>query len=418
MKESKIYTLSNGIRVVHQYLPLTDIVHCGIFLDIGSRDETAKNQGIAHFWEHMAFKGTTRRKSYQIINSLDAVGGELNAYTEKERIVFHASVRNNYFERAVDVLTDITFDSIFPEKEIEKERSVILEEMSMYKDDPEDTLQDEFENLLFGPHPMGMNILGTPATVKAFGRKDFIAFISKHLDTHRIVFSCAGNIRETQLLEIVRRYLEVIPEKRSRAVRSKFNHYKKKEAVLKRPVKQSRCGIGRDAFSVQHKYRIPFFLLVNILGGPGMNSKLNMALRERNGLVYSVEGQYVPYSDTGQFAIFFGTEPRHLDKCLALIKKEFDKLCDKPLNPRQLASAKEQIKGQLAIGEENNLNLMLIMGRSVLDFGRVPSLAEIFDKIDAIDPLILCEVAGKMLNDRTLSCLIMEPDEANGRKRK
>lgn len=411
MRACRIFTLSNGIRVVHQHIPMSSIVHCGIFLDIGSRDETAENQGIAHFWEHMAFKGTTRRKSWQIINSLEAIGGELNAYTEKERVVFHASVRAEYFERAMDVLTDIAFHSTFPEKEIEKERSVILEEMSMYMDDPEDTLQDEFENLLFGKHPMGMNILGTPETVKSFKRKDFISFVSRHLDTHRIVFSCAGNVSEAEVEQLAKKYLEVIPEKRSSAVRNRFSRYKRREALLSRPVKQSRCGIGREAFSIRHKHRIPFFLLVNILGGPGMNSRLNMALRERNGFVYSVEAQYVPYSDTGQFAVFFGTEPRHLVKCLNLIKREFDKMCNTTLSPRQLAAAKEQIKGQMAIAEEHNLNLMLIMGRSVMDYGRVPTLKEIFDRIDDVDSKVLCEVAGKMLDEQMLSCLIMEPAE-------
>lgn len=410
MKDCKIYRLSNGIRVAHLYLPSASIVHCGIFLNIGSRDETIKNQGIAHFWEHMAFKGTHRRKSYQIINSLDAIGGELNAYTEKEKVVFHASVRTNYFDRAVDVLTDITFNSIFPEKEIEKERSVILEEMSMYLDDPEDTLQDEFESLLFGSHPMGMNILGTPETIKSFSHKDFVSFISKHLDTHRIVFSCAGNVTDAQVEDVIKKYLEVIPEKTSNAGRDKFKNYKRREAVLKKPVKQAKCGIGRVAFPLHHKHRIPFFLLVNILAGPGMNSKLNMVLRERNGFVYSVEGQYIPYSDTGQFAIFFGTEPRHLMKCLSLVKKEFDKLCNDRLTPRQLAMAKEQIKGQLAIAEESNLHLMLIMGRSVLDFGRVPTIEEIFRKIDDVDSAVLCEVAGKMLDEGALSYLLMEPN--------
>lgn len=410
MKDFKIIRLDNGIRVVHQQLPSTKIVHCGLFLDIGSRDETIENQGIAHFWEHMAFKGTRRRKAYQIINSLEAIGGELNAYTEKEKIVFYASVRDNYFDRAVDVLTDIAFHSVFPEREIEKERSVIIEEIAMYLDDPEDTLQDEYENLLFGGHPMGMNILGTPATVGAFRKKDFVSFISNHLNTDRVVFSCAGNVTYAQVEEAARKYLEVIPAKRSRAQRKKFTQYKPREVILRRPVKQARCGIGRDAFAVHHKYRIPFFLLVNILGGPSMNSKLNMALRERNGFVYSVDAQYIPYSDTGQFAVFFGTEPKRLDKCLSLVKKEFDKLGDKVLSDRQLALAKEQVKGQLAIAEENNLNLMMMMGRSVMDFGRVPSLTEVFDKIDAVDALVLLDVAQKMFNERTLSYLIMQPD--------
>lgn len=394
--------------MVHQQVK-SEIVHCGIFLDIGSRDETSNNQGIAHFWEHMAFKGTRRRKAYHIINSLDSIGGELNAYTEKEKVVFYASVREKYFERAIDVLSDITFHSIFPEHEIEKERSVILEEMSMYHDDPDDSLQDEFESVVFRNHAMGMNILGRKETVSSFQRKDFKNFISQHINTHRIVFSVVGNISLSRVEELSKMYIEIIPAKTSRARRKKFSAYKPDEVSLKRPVKQARCAIGRDAFPLDHPHRIPFFVLVNLLGGAGMNSRLNMALRERRGYVYSIEAHYVPYSDTGMFAIFFGTEPSQLKKCLELINKELQKTCDTPLGKRQLAALKEQLKGQLAMSEESNLSLMLMMGRSVLDLGRVPTLPELYHKIEAIDSATLQTVAQEMFNNGGLSYLVMEP---------
>jgi predicted Zn-dependent peptidase len=411
MRNIKLITLSNGIRVVHQQLATTKIVHCGIVLDIGSRDENTENQGIAHFWEHMAFKGTKRRKALQILSSLDAIGGELNAYTDKEKVVFYASVRDEYFDRAVDVLTDITFNSIFPDNQIEKERGVILEEMAMYHDSPDDSLQDEFETVVYGNHPMGMNILGKAETVKSFRKKDFVNFVKSHLNTDRIVFSIVGNISGEQVERVVKSYLESIPRQKATAKRKKFHYYKPDEAVIRRTVKQAKCAIGSDAYPINHDNRIPLYLLVNILGGPGMNSRLNLALREKYGFVYSIDAHYIPYTDTGMFAVFFGTEPRQLEKCISLVKKELNKFCEKPLTTRQLASAKEQIKGQLALSEENNLSLMLMMGRSILDLGKVPSLEEIYNTIDDISSRKLLKIAREIFDERNLSYLIMEPEQ-------
>jgi len=409
MRDCTIFRLSNGIRVVHQYLPTTNIVHCGIFLGIGSRDESTSNQGIAHFWEHMAFKGTRRRTSLDIIQSLDSIGGELNAFTDKEKIVFYASVRDNYFERAVDVLTDITFQSIFPTAELEKERGVILEEMAMYFDSPDDSLQDELEAVVYRNHPMGMNILGNEQTVRAFRKKDFVTFFTEHADSRNIVFSCIGNIKLDEVERLAKKYLERKPSFKSDARRKKFNKYKQHEKVLYRGAKQSRCGIGRDAYPLLHENRIPFYLMTNIIGGPGMNSKLSLSVREQHGLVYSIDAQYHAYSDTGMFCIYFGTEPKHVKKCIALIRKEMDKLCDKRLSAREVASAKEQIKGQLALSEENNLGLMIMMGRAVIDHGRVPLLQEVFDKIDAVKATTLQKVANEMFDESKFSYLFMEP---------
>lgn len=409
MRDCKIFTLSNGIRVVYQYISTTKIVHCGMALDVGSRDESLSNQGIAHFWEHMAFKGTRQRSALDIIKSLESVGGELNAYTDKEKIVFYASVRSEYFELAVDVLSDITFNSTFEEQQIERERGVILEEMTMYYDDPEDSLQDEFESVVYKNHPMGMNILGREETVKKFKKKDFKTFIKDHLNTNRIVFSCVGNISLMEVDRIIKRYLEKQHAVKSSVKRKKFTLYKPGEVILKRPVKQSKCAIGRDAYACKSENRIPFFMLVNMLGGPGMNSRLNLALREKYGFVYSIDAHYAAYGDTGLFAVFFGTEPKQLSRCITLIKKELNRFCDKPLTTRQLNEAKEQIKGQLAMSEENNLSLMLMMGRSVLDFGSVPTLESIFDTIQEIDSFKMQSMAQEMFDEKKLSYLIMEP---------
>lgn len=409
MKNLHEVELSNGIRMVYQQIEGTRLFHCGVFLDVGSRDEQEETQGIMHFWEHLAFKGTKKRKAYQIINSIDSVGGELNAYTDKERVVFYASVRDQYFERAIDVLSDITFHSVFPENEIEKERGVILQEMAMYLDNPDDSLHDEFDSVIYPRHPMGMNILGRKETILRFRKRDFREFLSQRIDTRRIVFSCVGDLPAAQVEQVFQRYFNVKATKRV-AKRKPIRLYKPTRKQLLRPVKQAKCAIGRPAYSIHHPDRIPFFLLVNMLGGPGMNSRLNMVLREKHGYVYSIDAHYVPFSDTGMFAVFFGTKPSKLNRCLELVQRELDKFCEKPLTARQLNAAKEQFKGQLAMGEENNHSLMFMMGRYMLDLNRVPSLEEIFNVIDDISSKDISRVACEMFDAKELSYLTMVPN--------
>lgn len=409
MRTYEQFTLDNGIRVIHNHITTSKIIHCGIMLDIGSRDETSANQGIAHFWEHMAFKGTSKRKSFHIINRLEAVGGELNAFTDKEKILFFASVRDAYYERALELLKDITFDSTFPEDQIERERKVILEEMSMYHDDPDDSLQDEFDALIFKNHSLGMNILGTEKTVGSFQRKHFKDFIKSNLDTSRIVFSSVGNIPFEKVVALAQQHLGGIPRKRALQHRKKFNHYKPHELALKRNVKQARCAMGRASYSLQERRRSSFYMLTSILGGAGMNSRLNLALREKHGFVYSIGAQFVPFSDTGLFLISFGTEPTQLKKSVALIKQELDKLKHSPLGTKQLSSAKEQLLGQIAMAEENNVSFMMMMARNLLDLGRVTPLDEIFDRIKETSAATLQELANEMFDESKLSYLIMEP---------
>ncbi len=409
MRENTIHVLKNGIRLVHNRVTATKIVHCGIMLDIGSRDENPSNQGIAHFWEHMAFKGTRKRKAFHILNRLESLGGELNAFTDKEKILFFASIRDDYFERAVDLLADITFESVFPSEQIDKERHVILEEMSMYLDDPEGSLQDEFDSLVFKGHALGMNILGTEKTVRSFGRSDFRSFVKQHIDTRRIVFSVTGNVSLDESVRLAEKYMGHLPRIISRQLRKKFKGYKPRELTLKRPVKQSRCAIGRTSYSLMDKKRGAFYLLNNILGGPGMNSRLNLSLREKYGFVYSIGSQFVPFTDTGLFVITFGTEPTQLSKSIRLVSAELRKLRDEKMGVKQLASAKEQIMGQAAMGEESNITFMVAMARSVLDLGRVPSLEENFDRIRQTSAVDIMEMANEMFDEEKMSYLMMEP---------
>src|SRR5690606_9359834 len=351
MRDCSVFTLSNGIRVVHRRTD-TEIVHCGMSLEIGRRDETPENQGIAHFWEHMAFKGTRRRKAFHILNSLDSIGGELNAFTEKEKVVFYASVRQAFFERAIDIISDITFHSVFPAHEIEKERGVILEEMAMYRDDPDDTLHEEFEGMVFHRHSLGMNILGREETVQSFRRRDFTNFISQHINTHKIVFSCVGNISRERLERMARKYLEGIPTRVGNAKRQGFRSYRPRESGLRCPVKQARCAIGREVYSLHHLSRIPLYVLTTLVGGVGSHSQLNQVLRETYGYVYSSEAHCVPYSDTGIVTIAFGTAPAQLDRCIRLVNRELKRVAGVRRGKRQLPALKEQITGQLALRSE------------------------------------------------------------------
>jgi len=406
----QMVTLKNGIRVIHQEIKHTKIAHIGIMLDIGSRDESLDEQGIAHFWEHMAFKGTKKRKAYHILNRLESLGGELNAYTTKEKICFYAAVLSQHLEKAVELVADITFNATFPEKQIEKERGVILEEMALYRDTPEDSLQDEFDELLFPNHPLGRNILGTENTVKSFQQVDFLQFIRKHLNTHQIVFSSVGNYPMSKAVRYAEKYLNDIPEVQENSVRDQFNGYQPSVLEIIKPITQSHCAIGSTAFPLSHPDRMNLFMLLNILGGPGMNSRLNLSLREKHGYVYGIDANYSPLIDTGAFGIYFATEKKNLKKSLQLIWKEFDKLKSKPLGTLQLHTAKQQLKGQLAMSEENYSGMMLMMAKSMLDLNQITSIDEIFSKIDHITSKQLQGMAHLILQKDQMSILSYVPE--------
>lgn len=410
MKDYELKTLPNGIRVVHKQVANTKIAHCGLVLDVGSRDETHINQGIAHFWEHMAFKGTTKRKAFHILNRIDAVGGELNAFTTKEKIAFYVSVLDHYFEKATELLADITFNSVFPEREIEKERNVILEEMSMYYDTPEDAIQDEFDTVIFKGHPLGMNILGRPETVRSFKREDFKYFLHQQMDTGRIVFSSVSAKPFKEVLEMAEKYLSDIPTMTADKERQPFLNYGPVNVNQSRAITQAHCAIGRNAYPTAHIKRLPFFMLNNILGGPAMNSRLNLALREKYGFVYNIESHFQSYIDTGLFAIFFATEPRQLKKGIRLIFKELKLLREKPLGAVQLKTAKEQLMGQLAMSEENNASLMLMMAKSLLDLDKIESLETIFKQIQNVTAREILDMANEMFVEDELSILTYTPD--------
>ena len=410
MLDYQIYTLPNGIRVVHKQVLHTKIAHSGFVLDIGSRDELPQEQGLAHFWEHMAFKGTQKRKSFYILNRLEAVGGELNAYTTKEKICFYSSVLDKHFEKSFELLTDITFHSVFPEREIEKERGVILEEMSMYLDTPEEAIVDEFDAVVFEGHALGNNILGTKESVSGFQKQDFLDFIGRNLSTDALVFCSVSNLPFEKVVKLAEKYLSDIPSIKKQRERVSFAGYQPKIVTLEKPISQAHCVIGCPAYALADDRRIPFFMLNNLLGGPGMNSRLNLAVREKHGLVYTIDSNYATYIDTGLLTIYFGTEKKQLKRTTALVLKELKKLREKPLGSLQLHTAKEQLMGQLAMAEESNMGLMMMLGKSILDQDRVESLNEIFDKIKSITASDLTDIANDVLREDNLSILNYVPN--------
>ncbi len=405
MNEYSEHTLPNGIRLAHREVTHTKIVHCGIMLDIGSRDEKPHQIGLAHFWEHMAFKGTKKRKSYHIINKLEVVGGELNAYTTKEKICFYASVLDNHFDKAIDILSDITFHSIFPEKQIEKERGVILEEMSMYLDSPEDAIQDELDSLVFQNHTLGNNILGTKESVQSFTQNDLKNFVEENLDTSKIVVSVVGNITFKKAIRLVEKYLLDIPTKSNNSLRTKPSNYKSQNLVFEKPINQAHVALGIPSYSLNDKNRFAYFTLIHLLGGSGMNSRLNASLREKHGLVYGIDANYTAFTDSGYTSIFYATEPKNLKKANQLVQKEIELLKTKPLGSLQLKNLKEQLMGQLAMSDESNQSFMLMMAKSLLDLNKVNTLEEVFSKIQVINASDLKNLAIEALPKESFSNL-------------
>jgi predicted Zn-dependent peptidase len=410
MDNIHIHTLPNGITIIHREVNHTKVLHCGFVLDIGSRDENINQEGLAHFWEHMAFKGTKTRKSFHIINRLETVGGELNAYTTKEKIWFHASVLDQHFERALELLKDITFYSIFPEKEITKEKNVILEEMSMYLDSPEDAIQDDFESLVFRNHPLAHNILGTQKSVSSFHQKDFKQFLKENLDNSKLLFVSIGNMPFAKIKSYCEKHLAKIPEYSSKKKRKKFSEVKPTSSVIKKSISQAHLMMGKTCYSTKDKRKVPILMLTNLLGGPGMTSRLNMSLRERKGLVYSIDANYTPLTDTGLFSIYFGTEKKQIERSIDLVHKELKMLRETKLGGVQLHSLKEQMKGQLAIAEENNISFMQMMGRSFLDFGKIESLNNVVKSLEDVSAMDLRELANEFLQENKFTSLTYLPE--------
>ena len=398
-------TLGNGIRLVHHRIPGL-VGHCGLMINVGSRNETNSEHGIAHFIEHVLFKGTKKRKAYHILSRLEDVGGELNAYTTKEETAIHASFLKEDYERAIELISDITFNSIFPEKEIEKEKDVIIEEINSYLDNPSELIFDDFEELIFSGQPIGRNILGTPESVKSFSKEMITNFISNNYNTNEIVFCSVGNISDEKILKLFTTYFSDIVTEQTVKRNDKTWLYKPASITKKKDTYQNHCIMGNVAYDLKDKRRMRLFLLNNILGGQGLNSRLNLSLREKNGFAYNVESSYNPYFDTGIFSIYFGTDSQYLDKSIAIAMTELKKLRTKKLGTIQLSKAKNQIKGYLARGYENHESLMLSLGKSLVVFDKIDSIEDLCSKIDNVTASELLETANDIFEPSQLSTLI------------
>ena len=453
------YTLDNGLRIIH--LPSdSKVVYCGYQINAGTRNEEPGEEGLAHFCEHVTFKGTERRKAWHILNCLESVGGDLNAYTNKEGTVYYSAILKEHIARAVDLLSDIVFHSVYPQAEIDKEVEVICDEIESYNDSPAELIYDEFENILFKGSPLGHNILGTAEQVRAFKTEDALRFTRKLYRPDNAIFFAYGDIDFKKLVKLIQKALGECPKGRELACSadcksaetpteeriaeetptkeriaeetptgetpteemeagdanhkvqsSKFNVQSKvagKTIVMQKNTHQAHVMIGTRAYDVNDDRRMPLYLLNNMLGGPGMNAKLNLALREHNGLVYTVESTMVAYGDTGTWSIYFGCDEHDVKRCLRLVRKELDKFMQKPLSDAQLKAAKKQIKGQIGVACDNRENFALDFGKSFLHYGWEKNVDRLYEQVDEITAAQIQAVAQELFDKDRLTTLIFK----------
>jgi predicted Zn-dependent peptidase len=399
------FNLSNSIKCIHQQLDTAEVSHFGITINAGSRDEQEGEQGLAHFIEHCIFKGTAKRKPFHILSRLDAVGGEINAYTTKEETCIYGSFLNIYYERAIELIADILFNSSFPTHEIQKEKDVIIDEINSYMDSPSEQIFDDFEDQVFKGHPIGRNILGTVDSVNSFEKKDIQAFIERNYTADNISISSVGKIKLDKFIRLCDKYFGVEFEKNTAKKRHPFIGYNTVQSEIKRDTHQVHTMIGNLAYDMHNEKRRGLILLNNVLGGQGLNNRLNLNIREKYGLTYSIESNFIPYTDTGIFQVYFSAEKKFHSKIVKLIHKEFAKLRDKELGTNQLHLAKQQLKGHIALAQENRVGLMLALGKSILLFDKVDTNVEIFEKIDAITSTEVQSIANEILVEDKFSSL-------------
>ena len=405
MENLNQFNLSNSIKCIHQQVDTAEVSHFGITINAGSRDEQEGEQGLAHFIEHCIFKGTAKRKPFHILSRLDAVGGEINAYTTKEETCIYGSFLNIYYERAIELIADILFNSSFPTHEIQKEKDVIIDEINSYMDSPSEQIFDDFEDQVFKGHPIGRNILGTVDSVNSFEKKDIQAFIERNYTADNISISSVGNIKLDKFIRLCDKYFGVEFEKNTAKKRHPFIGYNTVQSEIKRDTHQVHTMIGNLAYDMHNEKRRGLILLNNVLGGQGLNNRLNLNIREKYGLTYSIESNFIPYTDTGIFQVYFSAEKKFHSKIVKLIHKEFAKLRDRELGTNQLHLAKQQLKGHIALAQENRVGLMLALGKSILLFDKVDTNVEIFEKIDAITSTEVQSIANEILVEDKFSSL-------------
>lgn len=408
--EYNTITLPNGLRVIHLHSQ-SPVVYCGYEVCAGTRDERNGEEGIAHFCEHVTFKGTVHRTAMQILNRLESVGGELNAFTNKEDTVYYSAILKEHFPRAVDLLTDIVFFSTYPQHEINKEVEVICDEIESYNDSPAELIYDDFESAVFAGHPLGHNILGSEEMLKGYTTEDALRFTRRYYRPENTVFFVSGDVDFRRVVALVKKATASFPEAQPLidvTPAAVLPDYEPQTIRHDRGTHQAHVMVGNRAYSVHDKRRMPLYLLNNILGGPGMNARLNISLRERNALVYTVESSMVCYSDTGLWTTYFGCDPKDVDKCLRFVRRELDKVMQRPLSANQLRMAKHQIKGQIGVACDNRESFALDFGKTFLHYGWKKNVESLMEDIDRITAEEIQQVAQEIFAEDRLTTLIYE----------
>lgn len=402
---NNIHTLPNGLRIIHEP-SASKVAYCGFAVNAGTRDEGENEQGMAHFVEHLIFKGTQKRKAWHILNRMENVGGDLNAYTNKEETVVYAAFLTGHFDRAAELLADIVFHSTFPQNEIEKETEVIIDEIQSYEDTPSELIFDDFEDMIFRNHPLGRNILGRPEQLKTFRSEDAASFTSRFYRPSNMVFFILGNFDFRKIVRRIEKLTADILPAEVENRRTPPPLYVPERLVVPKETHQAHVMIGSRGYNAYDDKRTALYLLNNILGGPGMNSRLNVSLRERRGLVYTVESNLTSYTDTGAFCVYFGTDPDDVDTCLRLTYKEMKRMRDVKMTSSQLAAAKKQLIGQIGVASDNNENNALGMAKTFLHYNKYESSESVFRRVEALTAEELLEVANEMFAEEYLSTLI------------
>jgi predicted Zn-dependent peptidase len=397
--------LKNGIRLVHKPDECT-VAYCGMVINTGTRDEAEHEQGMAHFVEHMLFKGTKKRNSAQIINRLEDVGGEINAYTTKEETFVYAIVPTDFAERAVELVGDIVFNSVFPDKEIEKEIEVVLDEIQSYNDSPSELIFDDFDELIFPYDTIGRNILGNHQTVSRYKKEALLRFLANNYSTDEMVFFSLGKWDIKKWASWAEKYWGDIPSTTRKQARTAPSDYRPAHRQETKDTFQVHSMLGNRAYDFQHPSRLGLYLLNNIIGGPGMSSLLNMSIREQNGLAYNVESNFTPYTDTGVFSVYVGCDKKNQKKCEELVHKELRKLREQKISAVRLAKYKQQLMGQLTISSENKETFALTLGKSFLHFNKMDGLNEVRQNLDLITADHLLHIANEVFDEKKLSSLV------------
>ena len=407
MNKPETWTLPNGIRIIY-LLVNSPVAHCGLFINAGSRDELEHEHGLAHFIEHAVFKGTPSRKAYHILSRMEDVGGEINAYTSKEETVLYGTFLAAHYQRAIDLINDIGFHSNFPEKEINKEKTVIIDEINSYKDSPSEEIYDRFEEQIYPQHALGHDILGTPAHLKKFKPEDLKNFIRRTWNTDQMVFSFVGSTPVAKIRKELDRTLGQHAANLRMFNREPVPEYITSHIIQKRKNHQAHLVLGNRAYDVKNKKRTGLILLNNLLGGPGMSSRLNLAIREKYGWTYNIDSSYAIFSDTGLWSVYLGTEAGWVDRCRELVLREMKKLRDQELGTVQLQKAKNQLIGQMAISQESNSSLMLGFAKTFLIFNKIDTFEEVANKIESLKASELRNIANEIFAEDQLSTLLYQ----------